>query len=273
MPPTYLPKGGRVPHDEDISKSKRRQSISQNKQSEKERLSKHDKAVIIRKHGKLKRMHFVNIQWAKAEHKPNIVPTKKKKTKTLKPQKVKKKLNLIGYFPKKRVQWIGFFVLLLLLIVNSIYMTLRFMDNKYEYNIFNYANIEAVLPNQDITGPVRTGVVLIREIDLSKLQPDDYVVVCCDFNLEDTNWVERVVAVDLENKTIRTSYDEIFQITVTLDQTYGVYVRNSGPIGTLYYSATFLRGYLLLNLGQIIILYGYFYVVIKKRKDTLFRDR
>ncbi|MFU8793380.1 MAG: hypothetical protein ACNA7K_05070 [Acholeplasmataceae bacterium] len=172
--------------------------------------------------------------------------------------------------PKDRLKWVGFFVIIAIALINTVYMTARFIDNDYQYNLFRYANIEAVMPNQDITEPLRVGIVLIREIDFNQLDIGDQVVVCCDYDLNDTNWVETVVSINHETQTLFTTYDGLFSLSTPFDDVYGRFVDESGFFGTLYYSATFVRGYALISLSQLLIIYGYFYVVIKRRKDRLF---
>lgn len=243
--------------------------IKQHKNNDKDKLKFHETPHIYPSRSHIVKKTFTKIHILKkvaSREKPNTL-NKHKKNPILPAVKAWKKRS-----PKERFKWVGFFVLLAIMIINTVYMTARFIDNDYAYNLFSYANIEAVIPDQDIAEPLLVGIVLIREIDFETLQIGDQVVVCCDYDLNDTNWVETVVSIDYTNQIVETTYDGLFSLETAFEDVYGLYRGESGFFGTLYYSATFIRGYLLIFISQTLILYGYFYVFIKRRKDRLFRS-
>lgn len=160
---------------------------------------------------------------------------------------------------------VGFYLLAFVFFINAVVMSLHFINREYDYKILNRLYIEAVLPGQDIvgTGRASTGIVKIEELNIEQLSVDDQVIICCDFGI-DENWVEDVVTVDVENDLIETTYDGIVLVEVSSEDIYGVYIKDANFFGTVYYTSTFLRGYILLMLTQGIILYLYHHIFVKK---------
>jgi len=169
---------------------------------------------------------------------------------------------------------VGFYVLAFVFFINAVLMSLHFINREYDYKILNRLYIEAVLPGQDIasTGRASTGIVKIRELDMNQLMIDDQVIVCCDFGI-DEHWVEDVVGIDLENKAIETTYDGVGSMVVQEDDVFGVYIKEANFFGTIYYTSTFVRGYVFLMLTQGIILYLYHRIFVTRVLEGLLRKK
>lgn len=165
------------------------------------------------------------------------------------------------YFKKHYIK-IGFYVLAFILFVNAIFMSLHLINRNYDYRVLNKLYIDAILPDQDINNAMKTGIVKIEEINYDEINPGDNVVFCCDYGL-DNNWVQEVVAVDRHQKILRTSYDGIVTTNVTEDEAYGLYLKEANFFGTFYYTSSFPRGYVLLMISQMVLLYTYYHVLIK----------
>jgi len=171
----------------------------------------------------------------------------------------------IWNYTKKETVLVGFYLLAALFFINSIFMTLHFINRDYQFKILNNLYIEAVLPGQDIgaTGRVSTGIVKIKEVKLEELELDDQIVICCDFGI-DENWVEDVVGIDEENEIIESTYDGVLVVDSSVDSVYGMYVKEANFFGTIYYTSSFLRGYLFLLLSQGILLFLYHHIFVRK---------
>jgi len=164
-------------------------------------------------------------------------------------------LNAWNYV-KKHIVLIGFYLLAALLLLNAVFMTLHFINRHYDYRVLNNLYIEAILPDQDITGRMSTGIVKIKELNIDKLGLNDKVVICCDYGI-DEHWVEDVISVDVDNDAIGVTYDGVVATSVSSDEIFGVYLTDANFLGTIYYTSTFIRGYILLLVSQGIILYLY----------------
>ncbi|MGS0971624.1 MAG: hypothetical protein ACVCEJ_00025 [Candidatus Izemoplasmataceae bacterium] len=197
----------------------------------------------------------------------------KKRLIELKNKSKKKMLNAWDYV-KKHTVLVGFYLLAFVFFINAVVMSLHFINREYDYKKLNRLYIEAVLPGQDIvgTGRASTGIVKIKELNIDKLTTDDQVVICCDFGI-DENWVEEVVSIDTENDLLETTYDGIVLVEVNSEDIYGVYIKEANFFGTIYYTSTFLRGYILLMVTQAIILFLFHRLFVRKVLEGLLKKK
>jgi hypothetical protein len=175
-------------------------------------------------------------------------------------------------YVKTHTVLVGFYLLAFIFLINSVFMTLHYINRNYDYRILNNLYIEAVLPDQDITGRLSTGIVKIKELNIDKLDLDDRVVICCDFGI-DERWVEDVVSIDVDNDNVEVTYDGVVSVDVNSDEIFGVYLNNANFFGTIYYTSTFLRGYILLIVSQAIVLYLYQRLFVTKVLDGVIKPK
>ncbi|QWC00171.1 hypothetical protein KHQ88_00990 [Mycoplasmatota bacterium] len=167
------------------------------------------------------------------------------------------------YFKKHYVK-IGFYFLAFILFINAIFMTVYLINRNYDYKIVDTLYIEAILPNQDINSTLKTGIVKIKKIDYDRISTDDQVVMCCAYGLDEF-WVQDVVSVNKDDKVIQTSYDDFTFTLVNEDDAYGVYIEEANIFVTMYYTSSFIRGYALWMVSEILFIYIYHFVFIQKR--------
>lgn len=110
---------------------------------------------------------------------------------------------------------------------------------------------------------MKTGIVRIENYDIETLNVGTKVVMCCDYQIT-IPWVEEVVNINDESKEMVTTYDQVTSITVDQDQVYGIYIKEANWLETLYYTASFLTGYLLLIACHLFVLIVYYLMLIKK---------
>jgi hypothetical protein len=177
--------------------------------------------------------------------------------------KVNKLKNLFKY-TDKLYTWIGFFILAFLVIINILIMTFYLVDSNYEYNLSTHAYVDAVLPGQDIGSTLQLGIVRIEETNFEELNVGEEVIVYGDFSL-DVYWVETVVSVDAQKFEVASTYDQNSVTTFSKDEILGTYVRDANFMGTIYYSASFTRGFIFLTITHGIILFSYYYVLLYKK--------
>ncbi|ERJ11636.1 hypothetical protein [Haloplasma contractile] len=168
----------------------------------------------------------------------------------------------------KNITWIGFYMLVLVLFINVIIMTLYLMNSNYEYRIFNHAYTEAVLPDQDINQVMKTDIVQIERYNLKELEPGTEVVMCCDYQI-DIPWVERVVDKDMDSNQIETTYDGLLSTTVSEDHVYGVFIKEASILGTIYYSSSFLTGYLYLVASHTFLVLLYYVLILGRKSERV----
>ncbi|MFW5894379.1 MAG: hypothetical protein ACOCU0_00470 [Bacillota bacterium] len=168
---------------------------------------------------------------------------------------------------KTNLVLVGFYGLFAWVVINATVMSLYFHDNDYEYAIFSHAYIEAILPNQPTTGPLRTGIVRIQEPSFGAFEAGDYVLTR-DIGNEllgtgrDIPIVSLVLSKNETAETLQVSYDNVASATVTVDDVIGQYQRDAGWVGLYYYTTTFMRGYTLLMLSHILLITGYYFIFL-----------
>ena len=107
---------------------------------------------------------------------------------------------------------------------------------------------------------------IIKEAKIEDLVVGDKIVMYGDFGL-DVYWVETIVDIDYLTSQVHTTYD---QITINVLREYeitGVYVQDAEFMGTVYYSASFLEGFIFLTISHGIILFGYYFMLLYKKDE------
>ncbi|MFP4478346.1 MAG: hypothetical protein ACLFPM_02810 [Candidatus Izemoplasmatales bacterium] len=171
------------------------------------------------------------------------------------------------YFKKHYVK-IGFYFLTFIFILNTIFMTVFLINRNYDYKILDKLYAEAILPDQNLDTTLATGIVKVEKIDYEEISLGDKVVFCCDMGVEE-NWIQEVVGINRGAKRLQTTYDGVTTTSVDEDEVKGVFVEEANFIGTLYYTAMFLRGYILLVLSEVLFIYIYHYLFIQKKLSEI----
>ena len=165
------------------------------------------------------------------------------------------KLKRLFIHERKTYLWTGFFIFGAILVINVIIMTFYLSDSGYNYNLMKNSYANAVLPDQDIAGVMDLGIVKVIEPIYADLSIGDKVVIFSDFSL-DVYFVETVVSIDDQTKTIELTYDNITTNGYHISDIVGTYTEKASLLGTIYYASTFLRGYIFLAMSHIILLFG-----------------
>lgn len=172
------------------------------------------------------------------------------------------KLKRLFVHERKTYLWTGFFIFGAILVVNVIIMTFYLSDSGYNYNLMKNSYVNAVLPSQDINGVMDLGIVKVAEPIYADLNIGDQVVIYSDFSL-DVYFVETVVSIDNQTKTIELTYDNITSNGYHISDIIGSYTEKASFLGTIYYTSTFLRGYMFFAMSHIILLFGYWFTFLK----------
>ena len=172
------------------------------------------------------------------------------------------KLKSLFIHERKTYLWTGFFIFGAILIVNVIIMTFYLSDSGYNYNLMKNSYVNAVLPSQDTAQAMDLGIVKVVEPIYADLNIGDQVVIYSDFSL-DVYFVETVVSVDNITKTIELTYDNISTNGYHVTDIVGIYTEKASFLGTIYYASTFIRGYIFIALSHVLLLIGYWYVLLK----------
>ena len=171
----------------------------------------------------------------------------------------------LSIYNKRMYLWIGFFIYGLILFVSVGFMTICLINSdKYEYKVMNHAYVNAVLPNQSLDQALELGIVKLKEPLLRELKVGDQIVVYGDYNL-DVYWVETIVSTDIASKEVEATYDQEITNVFLEEDILGVYVEKANFVGTVFYSASYLKGYLLLTITHGILLYGFYFLFLGKK--------
>ena len=169
-------------------------------------------------------------------------------------------------YPKKvYLTLLGIFYLIVILFaINIGMMTIHRLDSSYEYPIFNHSYINAISPDQNVSQTMYTNIVKINKFNADEISIGDDIVIYSDFGIEDY-FVEEVTAIDYENEIISTTYDEVTVVNTRFEDVLGTYVNNSNIFGTIYYTAKFNIGFLMMTTGHILLAAVYYYSTLDGR--------
>jgi hypothetical protein len=184
--------------------------------------------------------------------------------------------NQIGK-PKKRVQIRRVFKVLFIFMVtiaflHITYLLLQLATSDRGLSLFGRATILAATIDQDIEivddqFEVAAKVVIMRKFNPSQLDNGDYVIIYGKFG-SDFYWIERVISFDLEKAELTTSVDGFFasdDIT-SFDQVIGFYVKDASLSGTINYTSSTTRGFLITLMTYTLILYVLYYAYRAEEK-------
>ncbi|MCF7926199.1 MAG: hypothetical protein K9L74_01295 [Candidatus Izimaplasma sp.] len=185
---------------------------------------------------------------------------------------IKQKLKLL-YLKIKKTKTTHFIFLgiLVLSVVNISIMSLFFYDNDYNYKIMNISYISAITPEQDVNETLYTNVIKIKEFNLNNATIGDLVIIYDDFSTNEY-WVEKIIDINETTKEITVTYDEVSNNNISYNNIYGTYIKKANIFGTIYHTAMFTRGYILLVFSHIFILaayYTYFILHVKEPKKRI----
>ena len=183
------------------------------------------------------------------------------------PEKIKKILQKV--FNKSNIPYvkkaltIGVF---LLLFANMIYITLIFYDREYDFKLLNKTYMSAVYQGQDINNILETSIIKVEAFDIDTVTEDSYIITYGDYNTNEY-WVNEVASVDSVNNVISYTYDGIVSTSINADDIVAIYTDDASLVGTIYYGATFSRGYILLTILHLFIFSIYYFSVYPHKED------
>lgn len=169
----------------------------------------------------------------------------------------------------------------ILIILHIIYLVLPLVLPDRGLGLYGMSNILAVPIDQEVvidegSFEVFAAVVVVEKFDPSELDIGDLIVIYGKFG-SDVYWVERVVDFDLEEGSVTTSLDGVFASddVTSLDQVRGYFVRLAGTSGALQYVSANFRGFTLIVLIELTVLYGLYFLIIDpvKRKEKNFINK
>jgi len=174
-----------------------------------------------------------------------------------------------GFFDKFTpyfVALLSFYALSILVFFSMVVMTLQFIDSDYTYQILKRSFISAVSPDQDINLVMYTDIIQVVDFDEKNITTGDNVVIFGDYNI-DEYWVEQVTNVDIENRELDVTYDQVSFNTVSFDDVIGTYEKEANIFGTILYTAKFTRGYILIIASHLIVVLFYYLSIVNPRKE------
>jgi hypothetical protein len=170
----------------------------------------------------------------------------------------------------------------ILILMHIIYLILPLVLPDNGLGLYGMSNVLAVPIDQDVvidegSFEVFAAVVVVEKFDPSKLDIGDLIVIYGKYG-SDVYWVERVVDYNLEEGTVTTSLDGVFASddVTSLDQVRGYFVRMAGTSGALQYVSSNFRGFTLIVLIELTVLYGLYFLIIdpvKKKEKHLFNTQ
>lgn len=166
-----------------------------------------------------------------------------------------------------RLTLIGFYLLLGFVVINVVIKSVYFYDNTYQYRIFNHNYIAAILPEQPLNQPLQTQIVRLKNPNKTPLHSNDYLIINDHDNgllslSESFPLIVLVVAADENREVFEVSYDGTTTTEIASNQVIGIYQKEANFFGIYYYISTFPLGYYSLMFSHIMLLTGYYYILI-----------
>lgn len=180
-------------------------------------------------------------------------------------KRIIRKLKNLSKYDKKVYIWIGFFIFAFILFLNIIFMMLQLLDSDYQYRLLDKSYIDAVLPEQDLDQPLTLRIVKVKEPVMEDLKVGDEIVIYGDYDLN-VYWIETIVSVS--SSEVQATYDQLLISTFQEEDIMGVYVKDANFMGTIYYSASYLEGFIFLTTSHVFLLSGYYYFFLSKKEGA-----
>lgn len=165
----------------------------------------------------------------------------------------------------RRKAEILFFFLAIVLFANLFVSFLRYLDSDYDYRIFSYTHTVAVLPAQDVQNLERldTAVIRLEKTRLEELSVGELVVFggagerLLPLADDTVAVVAEVVDIDIEEGSVRLTYNGMSSVTVDRGSILGRYAGRASFFGMYHYAAMYPLGLGTLTLANLLLLWAY----------------
>jgi hypothetical protein len=192
-----------------------------------------------------------------------ILSLKKNEAKNIadhKKQENKKKFKI----NKKLIFW----SIVILAVLHLVFMGLPVVLKENTSSLLGYEYGVVFKKNQDTTGQLIGNVTRIEDVDPTLIEPGDDILVFGLYDVGDYYWQVEVVDIDINNQTLRATYDGIIKNTYTFDEVQGEIGDEANLVGMFYYTAATPRGFIIMIFFHALIVYvAYFLLIQKKNKD------
>lgn len=181
-----------------------------------------------------------------------------------KPDKIEVKTKKKFKLNKKHL----FGSIVVIAVLHLVFMSLPLVLGQQTKDILGYQYGIAIDRSQEIDEVVEGRLYRITPIDINDIEIGSYVLILGLYGNQ-YYWEVEVLEVDIDNQTIRATFDDIISRTYHIDDVSGVIADSTNLIGAIYYTASTPRGFISMVILHALILYGTYYMMFQnKRKLT-----
>ncbi len=153
-------------------------------------------------------------------------------------------------------------------VLHLVFMALPMISKDFTRDLLGYQYVIAIPKDQEIDGDLTGNVIKLKDMNPSEVKVGDRILIYGLYS-NDFYWEVEVLDHDNENQTIEATFDDIIRNRYTYDQIEGIYGAESNIVGVFYYTASTLRGFLMMVFLHALIIYIVYYQVFSNQSKKV----
>lgn len=158
-----------------------------------------------------------------------------------------------------------FWLVVALSLVHIVSLSITYFSDNRGINALGYSTVIAVPMDQELDDELTATVARIKKLDLTSLQIGDKIVIYGKYG-SSLYWIEEVIAINLEENTVTSTFDGLLANTVSIDDISGIYLGKANLLQILSFVSSNTRGYMILIATYGFVLTTVYFLYIKKKK-------
>ena len=167
----------------------------------------------------------------------------------------------------RKIKRVIFFIFLGIASLHAVFTSLAFFLPEIALNMLGSQYVLAVPNDQEIDEELSTDIYLMQPFRISRLTTSDRILIYGKYQTS-VYWIEEVIDINLEQRTIDTTFDGFIRNTYAFDDIAGIVNQKANLIGVILYVSTTPRGYVALIMTYIVVLSITHQLFIKENKKN-----
>lgn len=158
--------------------------------------------------------------------------------------------------------------IVIIAVLHLVFMALPLILGDSTKDILGYQYEIVIDKNQELDEEIIGQVLRIKPIDFENLEIGGNVLI---YGLYGNNyyWEVEVLEINQTDQTISATFDDVIRNTYHIDDVKGQIAGDSNFIGTFYYTASTIRGFIPMVLLHSIIVYATYYFMYQNKKKII----
>ena len=167
----------------------------------------------------------------------------------------------------RKIKRVIFFIFLGIASLHAVFTSLAFFLPETALNMLGSKYVLAVPNDQEIDEELYTDIYLMQPFRISRLTTNDRILIYGKYQTS-VYWIEEVIDINLEQRTIDTTFDGFIRNTYAFDDIAGIVNQKANLVGVIFYVSTTPRGYVALIMTYIVVLTITHQLFIKENKKN-----